>query len=153
MRASLGSLDIGGGLRGLVLEIQHCAVRPDFAPGELRAGAKLFTLYDDDDRTGPVIFGTEIREAGPDGFVTVARNVTDLRLMWVSIAGPGDLSSMTSVHRVGPDTFDYYSLSAIALVRLAAAMMPDASHINRAVATYRYLAGIPGDHDPPAALK
>jgi hypothetical protein len=127
--------------------------RPDFAPGELRAGAKLFTLYDDDDRTGPVIFGTEIREAGPDGFVTVARNVTDLRLMWVSVAGPGDLSSMTSVHRVGPDTFDYYSLSAIALVRLAAAMMPDASHINRAVATYRYLAGIPGDHDPPAALK
>ena len=83
----------------------------------------------------------------------MARNVTDLRLMWVSIAGPGDLSSMTSVHRVGPDTFDYYSLSAIALVRLAAAMMTDVSHINRAVATYRYLAGIPGDHDPPAALK
>ncbi len=127
--------------------------RPDFAPGELRTGAKLFTLYDDDDRTGPVIFETEIREAGPDGFVTVARNVTDLRLMGMSVAAPGDLSSMTSVHQVGPDTFDYYSLNAIALVRLAAAMMSDASHINRAVATYRYLADIPSDRDPPAALK
>jgi hypothetical protein len=126
--------------------------RSDFAPGELRAGAKLFTLYDDD-RTGPVIFETEIRESSPDGFVTVARNVTDLRLMGFSVAGPGDLSSMTSVHRVGPDTFGYYSLNAIALARLAAAMMSDAAHINRAVATYRYLAGIPGDRDPPAALK
>jgi hypothetical protein len=100
-----------------------------------------------------VVFETEIREAGPDGFVTVARNVTDLRLMGISIAGPGDLSSMTAVRRTGPGTFDYYSLSAVALNPLAAAMMPDSSHVNRAVATYRYVAGIPGDRDPPVALK
>jgi hypothetical protein len=36
---------------------------------------------------------------------------------------------------------------------LAAAMLSDAAHVNRAVATFRYVAGIPGDRDPPAALK
>lgn len=127
--------------------------RPDFAPAELQAGAHIYAVYDDDQNPGPVVFETEIREAGPDGFVIVARNVTDLRLMGISIAGPGDLSSMTAVHRIDSDEFDYYSLSAMSLNPLAAAMMSDAAHVNRAVATFRYVAGIPGDRDPPVALK
>jgi hypothetical protein len=127
--------------------------RADFAPADLQAGAQVYALYDDDESAGPVVLETEIREAGPDGFVTVARNLTDLRLMGISIAAPGSLSSMTAVRRAGPDTFDYYSLSAMALNPLAAAMMSDSQHVNRAVATYRYVAGIPSDRDPPAALK
>jgi hypothetical protein len=127
--------------------------RADFTPAELHAGAQLYALYDDDQRAGPVVIETEIREAGPDGFVTVARNLTNLRLMGISIAPPGGLSNMTAVRRAGPDTFDYYSLGAMALNPLAAAMMSDSQHVNRAVATFRYVAGIPGDRDPPAALK
>ncbi|MGD9509555.1 MAG: DUF6675 family protein [Geminicoccaceae bacterium] len=127
--------------------------RPDFQPAELAAGSHIYALYDDDQNPGPVVFETEIREADPDGFVIVARNVTDLRLMGISIAAPGDLSSMTAVRRTGSDTFDYYSLSAMALNPLAAAMMSDSDQVNRAVATFRYLAGIAGDRDPPVALK
>src|SRR5689334_8253994 len=51
--------------------------RADFAPGDLKAGAQLYALYDDNESAGPVVIKTEIREAGPDGFVTVARNLTD----------------------------------------------------------------------------
>jgi len=127
--------------------------RPDFTPEEMHAGARLYTVYDDDQSPGLVVIEIEIREAGPDGFLTVARNVTDLRLMGMSIAGPGDLAAMTWVRRVGPDTFEYYALNAMALNRLAAAMMSDSAHVNRAVASYRYLAGIATDRDPPAALK
>lgn len=129
------------------------ARRADFVPDELRSGAKLLVLYDDEDEPAEVVFETEIRAAGPDGFVTTARNVTPMRLMGFTIAGLGDLQSMTSVHRVGPDAWDYYALSAVSLSRLAAAVMKDASYVNRAVATYRYVAGIPTDRDPPVALK
>ena len=127
--------------------------RADFTADELHAGARLYTIYDDEDEPGPVVFDTEIREAGPDGFVTTLVNVTAMRIMGISIADPGYLSGMTSVHRVGDDLWDYYALNAVRLAPLAAAMLPDASFINRAVASYRYLAGIPGDRDPPAALK
>ncbi len=124
--------------------------RPDFKLEEMRPGARLHMLYDDDEDPGPVLFESEVREAGRDGFVTVMRNLTAMHLMGVSIAGPGDVSSMVSIRRVGPGRFNYYSLSAVALAPLAAAMVSDSSHINRAVASFRYLAGIPGDRDPPA---
>jgi hypothetical protein len=127
--------------------------RPDFGLDEMRPGAVLHMLYDDDEEPGPVVFATVVREAGPDGFVTVTRNVTAMRLMGLSIADPGDLSSMLSVQRVGPDEFAYYALAAVALAPMAAAMVSDAVHTNRAVASFRYVAGIPGDRDPPAMLK
>ena len=125
--------------------------RPDFTPDELHAGATLYVLYDDDGAPGPVVFASEIRSAGPDGFVLVSRNVTALRLMGVSIADPGQLSSMLEVRRVGPDLFTYYSLSSLTLSSLAAVMVSDSAHINRAVGSFRFLAGIPGDLEPPAA--
>jgi hypothetical protein len=127
--------------------------RLDFRPDEMRPGARFYLLYDDDERPGPIIFEIEVREARPDGFVTVLRNVTAMRLMGVSIAGPGDLSNLLSIRRIGPGQFAYYGLSAVALAPMAAAMISDGAHINRAVASYRFLAGIPYDGDPPAALK
>jgi hypothetical protein len=136
-------------LSGPELELR----RPDFTLDDLRPGARLHMLYDDDEEPGPVVFETEVKEAGPDGFVTVMRNATAMRLMGMSIADPGDISSLLSVRRVGASEFDYDALTAVALSPIAAAMVSDASHANRAVASYRYLAGIPGDRDPPAMLK
>lgn len=127
--------------------------RADFKLDEMQPGARLYMLYDDDEDPGPVVFETEVREAGPDGFVTVMRNASAMRLMGFAIADQGDVSSMLSIRRVAPGAFTYYALTAVALAPVAAAMVADASHINRAVASYRYLAGIPGDRDPPAMLK
>jgi hypothetical protein len=128
------------------------ARRADFKPDEMRPGAKLNMLYDDDEEPGPVVFETEVREAGPDGFVTVMRNVTTMTLMGFSIAEPG-ISSMLSIRRLAPGKFAYYALTAVALTPMAAALTSDADHVNRAVASYRFLAGIPGDREPPAMLK
>jgi hypothetical protein len=125
--------------------------RPDFKPDEMRVGERLHMLFDDDRPPGPVVFETEIREADADGFMTVTVNVSPLTLMGMTIAGPGDLASLLAVDRVGADEFSYYALSAIALSSMAAASVSDAAHINRAVAAFRYIAGIPGDRDPPAA--
>jgi len=129
------------------------ARRPDFKTEEMRPGARLYMLYADDSGAGPVVYQTEVKAAGSDGFVFVLHNSTAMRLMGMSIADPGDLSSMLSVQRIGPDRFAYYALTAVALAPLAAAMVSDASHINRAVASFRYLSGIPSDSDPPAATQ
>jgi hypothetical protein len=129
------------------------ARRADFTLDEMQPGARLNMLYDDDEEPGPVVFETEIREAGPDGFVTLMRNVTPMTLMGFSIAEPGGISSMLSIKRVAPGEFDYYGLTAVALASMAAALTSDSDHVNRAVASYRFLAGIPGDRDPPAMLK
>ena len=137
-------------LEGMLREMHRLKHPGDESrPVNLRGLSWIVNPYDE----GGVVIAIEIREAGPDGFLTVARNVTDLRLMGMSIAAPGDLAAMTWVRRVGPDSFEYYALNAMALNRLAAALTPDSVHVNRAVASYRYLAGIPTDRDPPAALK
>ena len=129
------------------------ARRPDFKPEEMAQGARLHMLYRDDSQAGPVVYQAEMRAADADGFVVVLRNSTAMRLMGLSIADPGDISSMLSVQRLGPDRFAYYALTAVALAPLAAAMVSDASYVNRAVASFRYLAGIPPDAEPPAATQ
>lgn len=129
------------------------ARRADFTPDEMQPGARIFTLYDDQETPGPTVFETEVREAHPDGFVTVMRNATAMTLMGFSIADPGAISSMLQVRRVAPGEFAYYGLTAVALAAMAEAMTSDADHINRAVASYRFLAGIPGDRAPPAMIK
>lgn len=125
--------------------------RSDFAPQEMQAGTRLHLLYDDDGAPGPVVFETEVRVADADQLLLVSHNVSAMTLMGITIAEPGQLSSMLSVRQVEPGLFDYYSLSSITLASLAAAMIPDAAHINRAVGSFRFLAGIPGDLEPPAA--
>ena len=129
------------------------ARRADFTLAEMQPGARLDLLYDDQEAPGPTVFETEIREAGPDGFVTVMRNVTPMTLMGFSIADPGAISSMLQVRRVAPGEFAYYGLTAVALAAMAEALTSDADHVNRAVASYRFLAGIPGDREPPAMIK
>jgi hypothetical protein len=127
------------------------ARRADFTPGELHAGARLDVLYDDANPLGPVVYESQIVAADADGFTLVSRNVTAMGLMGISVADPGDISSLLVVHRTAPGVFTQYALSAVKLAAMAAALVPDSMHINRAVGSFRFFAGIPGDRDPPVA--
>ena len=148
-----------GGWSPLVLDASALASddpasrRPDFKPEEMAPGVRLHMLYQDNSQAGPVVYQSEVRSADADGFVAVLHNSSAMRLMGLSIADPGDISSMLSVQRLGPDRFAYYALTAVALAPMAAAMVSDASYVNRAVASFRYLAGIPLDAEPPAATQ
>lgn len=127
------------------------ARREDFAPAELRQGARLHALYDDSDPIGPVVYETEVLAVGPTSVRLVTRNVTPGRMMGFTIADPGDLASMLEIDAAGGDAYRYYALTTVTLGSLAAALVPDAAHVNRAVATFRFVAGIPTDAEPPAA--
>lgn len=129
------------------------ARRADFAPAEFRPGARLHFLYDDAEPVGPMVYETLVRAADAGGLALVSRNLDPARLMGFTVADPGDITSQVTVHReAGPgDLMRYYALAAVKLSPMAAAMTPDDAHINRAVATFRYVAGIPTDTEPPAA--
>jgi hypothetical protein len=98
-----------------------------------------------------MIYEMVVQTGGSDGVSLVARNLERGRLMGFTVAEPGALASLLTVQRHEGDLFRYYALVAVALSPMASAMVPDASHINRAVATFRYVAGIPTDAEPPAA--
>lgn len=129
------------------------ARRGDFALDELRPGAVLHLLYDDSEPVGPIVNEVTVVRADPDGVTLLTRNVTPAKLMGFEVAGPGDIASMLTVEREAEDLFRYYALGSTALSGLAGRLMPDASHVNRAVAVYRHVAGIPGDKEPPAATQ
>lgn len=125
--------------------------RQDLAPADFRPGAKLHVLYDDADPLGPVVYETLVQARDGDGFELLTRNVVPGRLMGFTVAAAGDITGQVTVRREAGDLVRYYSLTAVTLAPMAAAMTPDAAHINRAVATFRYVAGIPTDSEPPAA--
>lgn len=127
--------------------------RPDFSPTEIRAGAVLHVVYDDANPLGPIIYETDVLAADPDELRLVTRNLTPGRMMGFTVAEPGDLASMVSVQAAGGDLFRYYALATINLAKIAATLVPDASHLNRAAATFRYIAGLPTDQEPPLALR
>jgi hypothetical protein len=53
--------------------------------------------------------------------------------------------------RSGADSWTYYSFTAIDERASTIALDSDRSSINRAVAAYRAIAGIPTDQEPPPA--
>jgi hypothetical protein len=74
-------------------------------------------------------------------------NVTAVRFIGVSLFAPGDLRSVYFLGRTGADGWN-----TIASTRIVAwAQDHKNSYVNRALALFRHIAGIPTDQEPPAA--
>jgi len=125
--------------------------RPDFTPAELTQGSTVFFAQSDNRSSGAVVYRLTIRELSADRLVVETENVTAVRSLFMTLFEPGQLQATTFLERKPQDVWTYYSLSRTS---------PDvnwlisghaASYINRAVALFRYIAGIPTDQEPPAA--
>ena len=79
-------------------------------------------------------------------------NVTAVRVLAMAIFGPGDLRTLYFFERSSPDAWGYYSLAGVDPVSTLAIQGREASYVNRAVAIFRHVAGLPTDQEPPAAL-
>jgi hypothetical protein len=125
--------------------------RPDFGAAEMRVGADLYFAQHDNRATGEVVYRLRFREIAPDRLVAETENVGAVRYLFVPLAGPGDLQAVYFLDRLAPDVWGYYGLA-----RTGAGASPlleghEASYVNRAVALFRHLAGLPTDQGPPAA--
>lgn len=124
--------------------------RGDFTSSELRSGRDLYFSQKDSRGASEAVYRMRARESSAERIVLDTDNVTPIRWWGLTLFGPGDLRSVYILERQEPGIWSYYSLTRIAGKSWLSGDH-DKSYINRIVAMYRHLAGIPSDLEPPPA--
>ena len=122
----------------------------DFSPDEMTEDRSLY-FQQEDNLSGKAIYRMRILSASPDRLVFDTENISTIWYFFMPLFSPGEMQSIYFFERESQDVWRYYSI-----VRTSKSVSPltagnEASAINRAVAFYRYLAGIPMEKEPPAA--
>lgn len=125
--------------------------RPDFTAAEMAKGRSMFFAQSDNRSTGRTVYRQRVLEGDLDRLVVDCENVTPVRMMILPLFGSGDLQSVYFLERRAPGVWNFYSLSRARAGSSLLSSGHDTSYINRAVAFYRHVAGIPTDMNPPAA--
>ena len=131
-------------------DLQSGQRREDFTPDEMKKGKDLY-FEQVDNLSGKGIYRMHIAEASADRFVFDVENVSTMRYLLIPILHPGEMQSIYFLDRESGNVWRFYSILRVgkSANRMIAGNQP--SSINRAVAFYRHLVGIPADQEPPAA--
>ena len=123
--------------------------RQDFTAAEMESGRDLYFEQQDNRSSDLVTYRMRVLEHSDDHAELVVENVTSVWMFVIPLFDPGDLQSLFIVRRLSPGVWGFASLSGAR----EGALNPSstASYINRAVAIYRHIVGIPTDQDPPAS--
>ena len=141
----------------LVTEVYACsgpdpeARRSDFAPAQITAGQILYYTQSDNRTSGKNLYRERVLAVDRERLMIETENVSPLRKMMITLFEPGQLRTAYVLERLAPGVWGFYSLTR---AQTASSLVPvggEASYINRAVALYRHVAGIPTDQEPPAA--
>jgi hypothetical protein len=124
--------------------------RGDFTPDEMKEGAVLY-LEQVDNLSGTAIYRMHIAEASADRIVFDVENVSIMRYFFVTLFHPAEMQSIYFLDREPDNVWRYYSIARTGRNASRLATGHESSSINRVVAFYRSLAGIPTDQEPPAA--
>jgi hypothetical protein len=124
--------------------------REDFTPDEMQEGKVLY-FEQADNLSGKAIYRMHIAEASADRLVVDVENVSTMRYLFIPFLRPGEMQSIYFLDRDPENVWRYYSIVRTGKNANRLIAGKDSSAVNRAVAFYRYLAGIPTDREPPAA--
>jgi len=124
--------------------------RPDFTADEMKEGKVLY-FEQADNLAGAAVFRMHIAEASANRLVFDVENVSSMRYLLVTLFPPGEMQSIYFLDRESDDVWRYYSTARTGRNASRLAAGHASSSINRAVAFYRSLAGIPTDQEPSAA--
>ena len=124
--------------------------RPDFLAAEMTAGSELY-YWENVSRSGNIVHRMTVRERSPARAVIAIENLTPVRFFFVTLFEPGALQSVKFVELVSPGVWGFYLLTRTGERVSALAGGHEGSYVNRTVAIYRHLAGIPTDEEPPVA--
>jgi hypothetical protein len=126
--------------------------QPDFAPEDFQPGREMYFLTSDNRSGADMIERLQIRERDDNRLAMDTENVTPMRALFVTVAAPGDIQTFYDLRRGSNGAWLFYSLTRISNVPpLLTYAVHGESYVNRAVAMFRYLSGVPTDRDPPAA--
>ena len=124
--------------------------RQDFTPEEMTPGKVLY-LEQSDNLSGTAIYRMRIEEVSANRIVFELENLTTMRYLFLTLFAPGEMQSIYFLDRESDNVWRYYSIARTGRNASRLAAGHAASSINRAVAFYRSLVGIPTDQEPPAA--
>jgi hypothetical protein len=124
--------------------------RQDFTPDEMKEGKVLY-FEQVDNLSGKAIYRMHIAEASANRLVFDVENVSTMRYLFLTLFHPGEMQSMYFLDRESDNVWRYYSMVRTGTKASRLTAGHESSSINRAVAYYRRLVGIPTDQEPPAA--
>jgi hypothetical protein len=126
--------------------------RQDFTADEMQEG-KLLYFEQADNLSGTALYRMHIGEVSADRLVFDIENVSIMRYFFLTLYHPGEMQSIYFLDRESDSVWRYYGIARIGrnASRLGTGPGHASSTINRAVAFYRSLVGIPTDQEPPAA--
>jgi hypothetical protein len=129
---------------------QPSRFRGDFSPEELKSGG-VFFFEQLDNLAGKAVYRMHIAEVTENRVVFDVENVTTMRYILLTLFHPGELQSIYFLDREAPNVWRYYAVVRTGKNASSLTTGKPASSINRAVAFFRHLAGLPDDMEPPAA--
>jgi hypothetical protein len=124
--------------------------RNDFSTEEMTRGRPVY-FEQEDNLTGKAVYRMQLISASPDRIVFRTDNVSRMRYFLVTLFEPGEMQSVYFLDRQPDGVWRYYSIARSGKNASSLTAGHEASSINRAVAYYRHLAGLPTDKEPPAA--
>lgn len=124
--------------------------RTDFTSDEMKKGDVLY-FQQTDNLSGSAVYQMHLAEASADRLVVEIENVTPLRYHFITVVDRGEMQSIYFLDRESDGVWRYYSILRIGKHASWLIAGNESSSINRAVAFYRYIVGIPTDQEPPAA--
>ena len=124
-------------------------VRPDPAGSDFVAGRDMY--YFEVNRTGRVVHHLRVNARSDDRVVLTDENVTQVRYSMLTLFEPRALQTALFLEKRRPDVWGLYQMTRIGGGADFLAAASSSSYLNRLMALYRYLAGIPTDLEPPAA--
>jgi hypothetical protein len=124
--------------------------RQDFTPDEMREGKALY-FEQADNLSGAGVYRMRTLEASENRLVFEIENISVMRYLFMTLFDPGEMQSVYFLDRESDSVWRYYAVARTGKNASRLATGHAASAINRAVAFYRSLAGIPTDQEPPAA--
>jgi hypothetical protein len=129
---------------------QSAQRREDFKLTEMKEG-KILYFQQVDNLTGKAVYRLQILEASASRLVFDVENVSTMRYYFVPIFHPGELQSIYFLDRESEKVWRFYSIVRTGKNANGLVAGNASSSINRAVAFYRYLVGIPTTQEPPGA--
>lgn len=124
--------------------------RDDFSPTELSAGGTLY-FQQSDNLSGKATYRMRVATMSPDRLVFETENISTIRYLLIPLFHPGEMQSIYFLDQESPGVWRYFNIARTGRNANTLVAGHDASSINRAVAFFRYWAGIPTDQEPPAA--
>jgi hypothetical protein len=124
--------------------------RRDFTADELGEGRSQY-FEQDDNLFGKGIYRLRMRKVAAGALAFEIENASVVRFLMLPVFQPGEMQAVYFMERESQEIWRYYAMARTRGNAATLAAGHDASSINRAVALYRYLAGIRMDQEPPAA--